>query len=233
MEIAINHLTRMKSPYVCVAGVDRSGAHKRPVLAYEQLHRLLLGAEGGPFSLGTVLDLGSTTARPAPPEVEDAEFEWEGVRPVRTLDREGFLRVLSFVAKPNLREIFGLDLDSLSATAAAVPEGKGRGSLGVLEMAGEVELTTRNRFGKHEITFSFRDADLGFMSLKVTDIRLWKADHVTPSFRDIRALRSRLDGCYIAVGLTRALPVSSYQGVWHWLQVNNVFPMDDPLWDRV
>ncbi len=90
MEIAINHLTRMKSPYVCVAGVDRSGAHKRPVLAYEQLHRLLLGAEGGPFSLGTVLDLGSTTARPAPPQVEDVEFEREGVRPVRTLDWKGF-----------------------------------------------------------------------------------------------------------------------------------------------
>ena len=232
MQIAVNHLTRMQFPYICVAGVAKSGVHVRPVLPNEQLHRRLLGTEGGPFALGAVMDLGPTKPRSMCPEVEDVEFASEEVSRVRTLDREGFLRALKFASKPNLRKVFGPDLRRLSATAAAVPEGTGSASLGVLKTSGEVGLSVRKRFRKHEITFSLNDSDLGPISLKVTDIRLWKADHVTPSFDHVRAIRSRLDGCYISVGLTRAFPVSSYPGRWHWLQVNNLFPTDDPLSDR-
>gem|GEM_PF-2178214 len=36
--------------------------------------------------------------------------------------------------------------------------------------------------------------------------------------------------CMVAVGLTRYWPVPRYPGFGHWLQINNVFPMEDPLW---
>jgi hypothetical protein len=48
MRVVVNHLTRMSSPYVCVTGVDKSGAHIRPVLAAGQLDRTLLLSEGEP-----------------------------------------------------------------------------------------------------------------------------------------------------------------------------------------
>ena len=229
MQVAINHLTRMKSPYVCVAGVDRNGSHIRPVLEDEQLHRLLLQSEGGPFSLGAVVDLGPTTPRPDVPEVEDVVFVRGRAKRVRNLDAVAFRRVLEYVAKPSLGEIFDADWVHDTKTALAVATGAGRASLGVLRPVGGVELTSRQYAGTQEIRFCFSDSDLGERSLKVTDIRLWEADQVTPSVANIDAILSRLDGCYIAVGLTRGWPREAPR---HWLQVNNIFPKDDPLWAR-
>ena len=154
MEIAINYLTRMKSPYICVAGVARDGSHVRPVLPYGQIRRIFLGREGGPFSLGHVLDLGLTQPCPARPEVEDVEFIQERVKSVGTLNNDAFLRTLGFLAKPSLQEIFGPDLERMSGTAASVLPSKGKASLGILRTTGELELSTNNSFGKPEIRFS-------------------------------------------------------------------------------
>ena len=229
MRVAVNHLTRMSSPYVCVAGIDSSGAHIRPVLSAGQLDRTLLMSEGGPFSLGAVVDLGPTRSRPVVPEVEDVVFEPGRAKTVDHLDAEGFRDVLDETVTGSLGSIFGSALVRLSRTAAAVPQGSGSASLGVLRLEG-ADLDVRKSFGKYEIRLQFTDSDLGESSIKVTDLRLWEPDQVTPSRGEVEKVKNRLDGCFVAVGLTRAFAVSSYKGVWHWLQINNVFPADDPLW---
>lgn len=67
----------------------------------------------------------------------------------------------------------------------------------------------------------------------MTDLRLWASDQITPAFSEIEAIGTRLADCLVAVGLTRYFPVPSYPaGFGHWLQVNNVFPTEDPLWVR-
>ena len=202
------------------------------LLEHGQLRRALLCSEGGPFSLGAVVELGSTRSRGVVPQVEDVTFIPRQVKPEKMLDGVKFGEIIKSVAKSSLRKIFGDDLVSERSTSAAVPEGAGKASLGVLRVEGDANLRSSMPFGEYEIRFTFADPDLGELSLKVNDLRLWKTDHVTPAFSKIEDIRTRLTDCLVAVGFTRAYRVSSYPGPRHWLQVNNIFPIDDPLWAR-
>lgn len=236
MQIVVTHLTRMRHPYICVAGIDKQGEHRRPVLVdsdgrHKQLERNLLRSEGGHFALGAVVDLGNAQPQPTPPEVEDVVFAPVAVTAVKTFDPADFRRILDRLAEDSLRTIFGPDLERLSPTAAAVPEGRGEASLGVLRLS-EAGLQVKSEFEKQVLRFDFEDPDLGELSLKVTDLRLWESDHETPATEAVDRIKNHLDGCHIAVGLTRAREVSSYSGPRHWLQVNNIFPRNNPLWER-
>ena len=230
MRIVINHLTRMRHPYVCAAGFREDGSHIRPVFEQGQLGRSLLRSEGGPLSLGGMVDLGSIHSRPMAPEVEDVVFSPELVRPLKQFDGIEFGKLVGSVSKPSLSAIFGDKLTRLSGTAAAIPRGAGDTSLGVLRVSGGAHLQTTVSYRKHEIRFAFGDCCLGELSLKVTDLRLWERDHSTPAFSRIEAIQTRLQDCLVAVGLTRYWEVPRYPGFGHWLQVNNIFPIDDPLW---
>ncbi len=232
MRILINHLTRMRNRHVCVAGIRDNGSHIRPVLKGSQLPRALLLSAGGPFSLGIAVDLGPTDPRPNPPEVEDVLFSPGQVKLPRTFAGAEFWNRVGSVARPSLKEIFGDELVRLSGTAAAVPKGTGKASLGVIRIVGGTDLQWRKSYRMDQIRLTFSDPDLGELSLNVNDLRLWKSDHITPAFSSIEAIRTRLQDCLLAVGLTRAHAVSSYRGSWHWLQVNNIFPIGDPLWAR-
>ena len=232
MRILINHLTRMRKPYVCIAGIQADGVHVRPVLRCWQLNCALLQSRGGAFSLGAVVDLGSVVPRPTPPEVEDAIFVPDQVKLVKTLEGDEFRTHMVKVGESSLQEIFGDELVRMSRTAAAVPEGMGKASLGVLRVNHGVTIHSEERLGDAAIRCTFTDRDLGKLSLKVTDLRLWKEDQITPDLSRISALNSRRAGCMLSVGLTRARSYSSYPGPRHWLQVNNVFPNSDPLWRR-
>ena len=132
MRITVNHLTRMKSPYVCVAGVDQSRRSIRPVLASERLPRSLLVSQGGPFRLGSVVEIGDPQPKPVVPEVEDVVFNPGRTRVVQHLDADEFRDLLNDAAEDSLRSIFGPAIVRKSETAAAVLEHTGTASLGVL-----------------------------------------------------------------------------------------------------
>jgi len=221
----------MSGPHICVAGVDGQGRSVRPVLDRSRLRRSLLRSEGGPFALGVVVDLGRPRPRPVAPEVEDVVFEPWSTAVAGRLDDAGFLRVLDVVAANSLRAVFGPELVRMSGTAAAVPEGSGNASLGVLRVRG-ADLVALTRYDRPDLRVHFTDPDFGDLRIKVTDLRLWEDDHVTPATVNIERIEGMLEDCFLAVGLTRGFQVSSYEGVWHWLQINNVFPVADPLWER-
>ena len=78
---------------------------------------------------------------------------------------------------------------------------------------------------------------IGRYDIEITDldrrIHSRLADHVGNTFkRRGRENQESLDGCFVEVGLTRAFAVSSYKGAWRWLQINKIFPADDPTWIR-
>src|SRR4051812_30745582 len=99
MEIIINHLTRMRPGYICVAGVDlATGRHVRPVLGGTSLGTALLRRHGGPFALGWRVELGAATAVGHPPEVEDWRFEARRARAVAPLPPGEFWALLERVA---------------------------------------------------------------------------------------------------------------------------------------
>lgn len=229
MRILINHLTRMRPGRICVAGVTTNGAHIRPVLDGEQLGRDLLSSEGGPFSLGQVVDLGKTRSRQSVPEVEDVVFRPEEVKPEKMLSSAEFGDVMKQFAKSSLVEIFGKDLIPHRRTAA-VSEGEGSVSLGVLRPEGARFSSGTPQDGGVRLTVE--DTDLGDLTLPVTDLRLWKPDHRTPARRAVEGIRSALEGCLVAVGLSRPFRPPGHSVPRHWLQVNNLFPVGDPLWAR-
>ena len=236
MQIAVTHLTRMRHPYICVAGIDKKRDHRRPVLVsatgqHKQLGRDLLSGNGGPFELGRVVDLGKVAPRPVVPEKEDVVFDPARAKFVKLLEEDRFLQLLEGCAEGSLGSIFGQDLEHLSGTAAAVPEGKGEVSLGVLKPS-EARLEISWEWDKEIIRFGFVDPDFGEIKLKVTDIRLWESDYKTPATKAINSIKGRLEGCLAAVGLGRPYEVSSYPGPRHYLQVNNIYPRGDPLWAR-
>jgi len=137
--------------------------------------------------LGSVVDLGAIDPRPVVPELEDVVFTPGKVRWEKALEPVVFRELLEMTAKDSLQEIFGDELVRLSETAAAVPKGKGVASLGVLKIDGGKDLDIRS--DGSSVRCTFEDPDLGILSLKVTDLRMWRPDHVTPAERGISAVR--------------------------------------------
>ena len=75
MRIIVNHLTRMQSGYICVAGVDVSnGQNVRPVLR-GRLATDLLVSKGGPFDMAALVELGTVECCGHAPEKEDYYFD--------------------------------------------------------------------------------------------------------------------------------------------------------------
>ena len=236
MQIVVTHLTRMGDPYICLAGIDKKWKHWRPVLASRKSsdgwkpHRRWLRSVGGPFHLGSKVDLGDVRHEPVPPDVEDTVVDVKQVKFIEDLDREHFLKILDGLAQDSLRSIFGPDLGSWRSTAAFMPVGAGERSLGILRLSGAKLEERVGRDDRPEIRLVFEDPDFGKLEPKVTDLRLWKG--YRPKKDRVKRIQGELDDCLVAVGLSGAKEVSSYPGPRHWLQVNNIFPRSDPLWER-
>ena len=234
MEIIINHLTKMRRGYICVAGVARDGMHWRPVLEphpdgrHTQLQRSLLRSNRGPFELGAVVDLGEVSEQPTPPHLEDVIFNPDKVTFLHHQQSESFIDSIAGVAKNSLHSIFGQEVQSKSKTAAFTLEGQGRASLGVLRLD-DADLTAELEYGKPVVRLEFEDPDLGVKNLKVNDLRLWEDNQRTPADGNIEQLQGQLDGCLVAVGLTRAPTENRNIKGRHWLQINNIFPRRNPF----
>lgn len=231
MQIVVTHLTRMGGSYICLAGTDEEGEHWRPVLASRKSgeswepDRRWLRSRGGHFHLGSKVDLGNIRPEPIPPEVEDVVVDVKQVELVEDLDQERFWKILDGLAQDSLRSIFGPDLESQRSTSAYVPVGTGERSLGILRLSG-AKLEERD---ESEIRLVFGDRDFAKLELKVTDLRLWEG--YRPKKDRVKRIQDKLDDCLVAVGLTGAWgPEGKIER--HWLQINNIYPRSDPLWER-
>src|SRR4051794_6475061 len=100
MRIVVNHLTRMATPRICVAGIDpETGRHIRPTApSNEPIDRRLLDEEGGPFGIGTLVELGDVRTTPSQPESEDHLFATAAAAAARQLEPNEYLQILDDVA---------------------------------------------------------------------------------------------------------------------------------------
>ena len=110
-----------------------------------------------------------------------------------------------------------------------MPVGTGERSLGILRLSG-AKLEERIGYNKPEIRLVFGDRDFAKLELNVTDLRLWES-YKKPKPDRVRRIQGKLDDCLVAVGLSGAW-ASKGQIERHWVQVNNIFPRSDPLWER-
>jgi hypothetical protein len=230
MKIIINHLTRMRPGYICVAGIDvETGRHVRPVLG-RNLGTVLLARHGGPFDIGAQVDLGRTQYAGHPPEIEDQRFEPRYIVRHGIVTPGAFWALLERVAHPHLREIFGPAL-SLQGQGCVVAPGSGDTSLGCLR-ALRPPLLRVNDQGKIRCLLPSRTVTL---DLPVTDLRLYSYEHgqYVPRSAVVEQVAGRLERgvrVILSVGLGRPWQKLDGDAPLHWLQVNNLHLEDDPLW---
>jgi hypothetical protein len=235
LTIIVNHLTRMKQGYFCVAGIDTATyEHVRPVPQKGNLSTKLLARNGGPFDMAMMVQFENVRSIALRPEVEDHLFNPTSARVLEAVEPGRFWELLKKLAKPKLSELFGPDLVRRGTSACAVDVGKGQASLGCLIPESPPLLFPKHEYGKDKIRMRITDGQF-HLDLSVTDIRLYKDDHATPNKEMVwHIARQLLSGkdAIISVGLTRPFAPSSESDVEavHWLQVNNIHLRDDPAW---
>jgi hypothetical protein len=232
MKIVLNHITRMRDSRICVAGLDSSGRHVRPVTSSStrQLTRTLLIERGGPFEIGAILDLGDVSAAPRAPAIEDHHFLVTNTKRVKRLQSDEYFHLLDRVAKEDLQEIFGPDLKRRKQTFA-VDRGAGSASLGVLRVEQKIDLTS-GRYGGLRLQLGEGKTAV---HLPVTDLRFVEEDHKTVRDDVVEEVRWRIGSgvqVILMVGLTRPFKVSDDDDERHWLQINGICLADRPLGSR-
>lgn len=234
MQILINHLTRMEKGFICVAGLELGARrHIRPVTPGARLASANLTCHGGVFEVGAIVDLGITSWVGQPPEFEDHRFVPRSAKQTGVCSTQQFWNELTAVAKTRLVDIFGPALTIRGYKSCGVDLGKGNASLGCLTPAAPIILSIVTGGGRPaRMRAEISDGQF-HLDLSVTDIRLFGSDHVTPDPVKLAWLEPLLQNpaeVVLSVGLTRAF--SSQPGLpkAHWLQVNNLHPLQAPLW---
>lgn len=231
MQIVVNHLTRMTSGFMCVAGLNPENLTQvRLTLSGARLKTTLLRRHGGPIDMAVLLNLGNPTPTPSRPEVEDHVIDPSKIKAEKPLGDGKFWDLLQKVAVPKLSAIFGPDLKMRGSESCGVDVGAGQASLGCFVPASSCNLYVGEKMGgKPKARIEISDGTFG-LNLVVTDLRLYGDDHVTVNESTVKSVAKRLKGgvsVILSVGLTRPFPPTA---PLHWLQCNNIHLEDDPTW---
>jgi len=230
VQIIVTHLTRMEYGHICVAGIEpRTGRHIRPQTDDRLSVRRLL-RHGGPFDLGCLVDLGTTTAIGSAPYLEDQSFNARNARCLKTLEPSEYWSLLERVTRPNLIAIFGEALQRRNRTYT-VDMGCGNASLGCLRSP---DIRFEQDRANAKLRLAFSDA-AGPVSLALTDLRFYQSDHRTPRWEAVERVDKRLRSgvpALICVGLTKPWKMLGDTASRHWLQANNIHLGDEPVWQE-
>lgn len=233
MVITITHLTRMRPPYICAAGLHE-GIGVRPVIM-GQLHKKWLRSNGGLFEMGAIVDLGPVRHVGAAPEHEDHSFNPAVAQYKGSADAKAFWQELKAVAQPSVDSIFGDDLVKRGRWSCAVNPGCGVASMGCLQVYGMPRIFVRGldpQPTRSGLRLAMADPVLGKLDLGITDVRFFAEDFITIREEAVDSVQSRINrgvALLLSVGLTRATVPADKP--LHWLQVNNLHLEDDPTWN--
>ena len=212
-----------------MAGVDvNTPRHIRPVLRRGRLTIDLLSTGGGPFNIGSVVDLGPATYAGRAPELEDYRFDPSSTRWLFDDDPDDYWNALDGVAQESLEEIFGPELE-LWDESGTVDVGEGSASLGCLKPEKQPWLYVDHR-GTVRLVLDYL---MPSVDLSVNDLRLYERDGRIPRRDLVASVEGRLKsgvGAILSVGLTRPWQKRGDTAERHWLQVNNIHLEDNPLW---
>ncbi len=229
MQVVINHVTRMDAPRICVAGIEPNGLrHIRPVTPPTDLiTRRLLRENGGPFGPGALVDIGSATPHPTPPETEDHLFDISHVKHVEDLDGRSYYELLGRIGSPDISSAFGDALVEVRSRKFAVPAGTGTCSLAVVPV---IDANLAVAFEKLYLTIG---PSPHRARLRVTDARFYEDDHKTLRPSVIKNVKNRLArgvAAYAMLGLARPM-LDDDGGYVHWLMANGLCLADRPVGD--
>jgi hypothetical protein len=221
----------MRAPRICIAGIDpESHRHVRPTTPRTDLiTRALLREELGPIAMGALVDIGSVTPEPSPPESEDYAFQTANIEYVRDLGDQEFLDLLDEVRDDDIQAAFGPALENVR-NGYAVEAGSGERSLAVVR-ACEPPTLIVDGYGKLRLHVSDLDPA---PNLSVADVRFYEADHKTirrDVFSDVNARIEDDVGLLLMLGLPHATQMPWDDRERHWLQLNGLVLEDRPVGD--
>ena len=231
MKLVINHLTRLKPGYICVAGLNLDDYNQvRPVIPYSLItRRFLVEERGGVFGIGQQADLGPVRHVGKYPEIEDYSFEPGKIQLIGQSDPAIFWQQLERTAHPALADIFGPGLQLIGQTLT-FPENHGMASLGNWRPAGSLQIGLDER---DTLRLNISDPDHE-LSLPVTDLRFYESDHKTLKPAIIEQVGQWLadpaSSVILSVGLSRPWQKSGDTIKRHWLQLNNFHFQHQPVW---
>jgi hypothetical protein len=231
MQLVFNHITRMRAPRICIAGIDpENHRHVRPTTPPTDLiKRVLLREELGPIAMGALVDIGPVTPEPSPPESEDHAFQTGNVEYVRDLEDQEFLDLLDEVRDADIQIAFGPELENVRSGYAA-EAGSGERSLAVVR-ASESPTLIVDGYGK--LRLHVRDLDPA-PNLSVADVRFYEADHKTIRRDVVKDVNARIEdgvGSLLMLGLAHATQMPWDDRERHWLQLNGLVLEDRPVGD--
>jgi hypothetical protein len=232
--IIVNHLTRMRMGFICVAGIAISTKqHIRPMSRTGNLSINLLSLNAGPFDMGNVVQLGRIIHQPDLPHTEDYLFEPSQCLIKGVARAETFWEVLERTSKNRLKEIFGDDLKHIGQSVYGTDPGCGQASLGCLRLNRKPSLyVDTGRSGKPQVRLSFTDGKL-HVNAGITDIRFYEIDDYSPKeeiISDIKAQIKASEAIILSLGLSRPFASSPQFDPVNWLQVNNIHFRENPVW---
>jgi hypothetical protein len=230
MQFVVTHLTRMREG-ICTAGPEvRSGAIIRPVAKHGSLPASLLWRKGGPLKVGALVNIGTGVPRPVPPHSEDIEADPAEWHMAGQVSEERFLKHLLGHTAPSPHAAFGQPMREVEPGKYALTAGGGDHSLAYVLLDRGLELTVTDG-GRLSLQFV---AERRRFRLPVTDARLYKDDLATPDPTAAGRLQKLLwhgQGVVIGMGIGRAWGRPGEEPM-HWLQANNLYPVEAPYWDE-
>lgn len=224
-QIVFNHITRMQSPRICIAGTEvDSKQHLRPVTAPDDpITRSLLVEEGGLLQLGAGVELGPTTAIPNPPETEDHLCQTGNFEALGVLTDQEYFALLTRVDGGDLGAAFGPGLRR-NGNTYAMKSGGGEHSLACIRAEQGTRLSID--FEKPYLRLPER------AKVKVTDVRFFEPDQKTLRKDVVADVNARLDdgvAAFLMFGLSRPWARPEEDEKLHWLQLNGICLEDSPL----
>jgi hypothetical protein len=228
VKLLITQVTRMSVGSVCVAGLNlESGDHARPVRpGAKHLNLDDWDRYGGPFGIGSVVELSGVARAGTAPHVEDVQFS-HAAR-TSTVSLPDLSRALESLAETSLGSIFGLDPQPPTgeSQALAVPQGQGSASLGVWSPGSVHDVRVVREAVRMIVACAGRLCDLQVndASLYSCDDGEWTVSKSAVAEYRARALQSG-GGPILCVGLTRAFDQYGRDVPRHYVQVNAMYSL--------
>ena len=219
-ELLITDVTRMRVPYICIAGY--AGGRTIRLESPSPREDQLTGADVP--RPGDVVDVSWRPKRgPTPPHVEDAEWRLSSLRRKRKLDVAAFTRVLEEGSHRSVKDAFGEPLLIGKSGNPAFPPGLGDRSLASIIAT---DVTVAIQYNRPRV--EFKDGSDTWKNLPFEDLVVHKhlegCAHCRPNpegplARDFSCVRAVL-----RIGLGRPFASNQHPAAC-WMQVNGIYPI--------
>jgi len=237
-KIAVTDITRMKPPFICIAGVYNDGRSVRPLMKGKRFDQNWCQRNGFVIKPFSVIELDFLEPRPTPPHTEDYYINPHHVVWVSQLDVEKKRQLLKMMDDGCVANIFGAELLSKeNQKAKYIQTGSGNRSLGTIRPKSIQHFHYRQYEHCWDYRLAFTDQCGEEYQVKIVDLSfqsMMDYQRVVQGFSPRQVEQYAMDhifgveDLYLRLGLARGF--ADYPDCC-FLQITGVYPIPDYLGD--